>query len=140
MSEFPLIEKYLIERANPPAEERSYAIRLGWIRKLDGREITMYGWFTKFEHGECQKSNQPNLAAPMTEQLAKKVLHRVLSKYPKSTIEESLSYDQTKTDLHQVGFVDSLEAVRDSIRNAIADGFSHAEILTVATACVSRET
>jgi hypothetical protein len=136
MSEFSVIEQFLAERANPPATEKSYAIRLGWTRQLQDREVTMHGWFTKFEHGECQKSNQPNLAAPMTEQLAKKVLHRVLSKYPKSIIEESLSYDQTKTDLHEVGFVDSVQAVRDSIRNAIADGVSRDEILATVNLAV----
>jgi hypothetical protein len=30
--------------------------------------------------------------------------------------------------------------IEHAIRNAVADGFSHAEILTVATACVSSET
>ena len=96
MSEFSVTKRFLAERANPPATEKSYSIRLGWTRQLQDREVTMHGWFTKCEHGECQKSNQPNLAAPMTEHLAKKVLHRVLSKYPKSTIEESLSYEETK--------------------------------------------
>jgi len=130
MSEFPLLEKYLYERANPPVIEKICAIRLGWFRKVENREITLHGWFTGFAHGECQISNQPNLAAPMTEQLAKKVLHRVLSKYPKSAIEDSLGMvGETRTNLQQVGFVDSLEAVRDSVANAIADGFSHAEIL-----------
>jgi hypothetical protein len=137
MSGFSVIEQFLAERANPPAIEKSYAIRLGWTRQLQDREVIMHGWFTKFEHGECQKSNQPNLAAPMTEQLAKKVLHRVLSKYPKSIMEESLSYDQTKTDLHQIGFVDNLEAVRDSIRNALADGVSREEILGVCNHAVN---
>jgi hypothetical protein len=98
----------------------------------------MHAWFTEFAHGECQKSNQPNLAAPMTEQLAKKVLHRVLSKYPKSTIEDALSMDQeTKSELHQIGFVNSLEAVRESIRDAIADGFSREEVLAVCNYAVN---
>ncbi|SRR5216684_3962122 len=138
MSKFPVIDKYLADRANPPAIEKIYSIRLGWIRKIEDREITMYAWFTEFARGECQKSNQPNLAVPMTENLARKVLHRVLSKFPKASIEDSFSMDlEIKSELHQVGFVNSLEAVRDSVRNAIGDGFSREEILAVCSRAVN---
>jgi len=138
MSEFPLLEKYLYERINPPVTPKVVSIRLGWFRKVEGRGITLHGRFTGFERGECQISDQPNLAAPMTEQLAKKVLHRVRSKYLKSVIEDSLSMvGETRTDLRQVGFADSLEAVRDSVRNAIADGLSRDEILAVCNHAVN---
>ncbi len=44
---------------------------------------------------------------------------------------------EIKSELHQVGFVNSLEAVRDSVRNAIGDGFSREEILAVCSRAVN---
>ena len=141
MSEFPVIEKYLADLTNPPVVPKVVSIQLGWTREVGGRTVPAYAWFAGFEKGECQKEyRQPQLAIPMSEVLAQKVLHRVLGLgYPKSTIEESPSSgEEVMTELSQVGFADSIDAVRDAVRHAVADGHSQKDIWDIVNKAVSK--
>jgi hypothetical protein len=134
---FEATQKYLDDLKNPPVIPKSVSIRLGWTHKMEHREFPMYAWFVNFEHGEFQMTRHPELAAPMTEELAKKIMYRALQKYPKSSIEESASPSDAKTELQQLGFTESLEAVREAVRNAVADGFNHLEIINAAREVLS---